>query len=426
MKKIILLVLFALCLSSQNIYAQIKTFKLSNNIKVVFEKTDNANVVSVKVFTPIASISENETNAGITHLLVNAMCVSTLDRSRERLSEDLDDLGTYIYADTKSQYSFIGADFMSQYLDEALSVLADVIINPAFNNKEIIPLKENILTELALRKDRISIVAIDKISNEYYKGSPLAYPSIGTAKTINAINTEEIKSWHKYAFNSQNIIISVAGNISMRALKKSLEEHFSKMESGKKYEKPAIELSNTRDGTVRSKDKFHQSLLSIICKSPDLNSDDLAAFNVLTDILGDGLNGRLAKEVRVNSGLTYNISMFHSLMTDNNISIIMSSMEPKNISIALQKINVILDEITKSKADISELERVKTKIRSSYLLENQTVSNKSFNNGWGDTVAGDFNYRENLIKGIEKVSLEDIIRVAEKYLTQKPLIVIID
>ncbi|MDR0485285.1 MAG: insulinase family protein [Elusimicrobiota bacterium] len=423
MKKIILIII-AQILFAQIAAADIKTFTLSNKIKVIFEKTDKREIVSLKVFTPVSSISENKKNYGISYLTFKAMTNSTLKRNKEKLANDLDDIGASISGDAKLQYAYLGVNVLSQNFDKAAEILSDVIINPAFRVSEIRAAKEEILLDLSLRKDNAALFALDNFMSVFYRGSAPAYPNLGTVKTIKALKISDIKRWHKYSYNSQNIIISAAGNIDEEILKNSLEKHFSKIKSGQKFKQNAVKIAKSKKRFFYFKSKFNSAVIVIGYGAPGLNSKELPAFDLLTVILGDGLNGKLAKEIRVNSGLTYNINMFYSLMRQKNSAMILSLTDSKNVKKTLKKIDEILKEMSSKKAESGDLERAKIKEKADFLFNAQTVDEKSFNNGWGETVAGSFKYKTDFLNSISEVSLEDILKSAEKTFKQKPVVII--
>ncbi|MDR0822907.1 MAG: insulinase family protein [Endomicrobium sp.] len=429
MKKTLLLIVLFLFIGLSvpiNASAQVKEFLLSNKIKVLFEKTDHSQAVSIKVFTPVSCSSEQSDKAGISYLSYYSMKISTLKRLREQLTTDIDDIGADISGDAKSQYAYIGIDFLSPYLDKAADILSDIIINPAFNEKEIIASKDDIKISINERQDNIMTVAMDNFLENFYRQTPYAFPNIGTIKTINAITTDDIKQWHKYSYNAANIIISVAGNLDEKILKKTLETYFSKTPAGKKFEAPSFTLTKQDKPSIRIRSKFHQSAIAVGFESPSLNDADFAAFDIAVNILGDGMNGRLGKEIRINLGLTYGIYMIHSVLRENNFSLIISAMDDKNVNLALKTIDDILKDFGSKEAAEEELSRVKAKIRSGYLLGNQTVQSKSFNNGWGEIAAGDYNYNAKYLKKIEKVNLTDVLKTSQKVFRPHPLTVIID
>ncbi|MDR3244191.1 MAG: insulinase family protein [Elusimicrobiota bacterium] len=428
MKKILFVIVLSLFLSNQNSFGavKVKEFFLSNNIKVLFEKTNNSQAASIKIFTPVSYSSEKQGQAGISHLTYYSMTISTLDRLREQLNSDIDDIGATITRDEEAQAAYIGIDFLAPYLDKAVELLSDIIINPAFNEKEIDASKENIKISLKERQDNISSVAMDKFRSVFYKSTPYAFANLGSIESVNSIKVEDIKDWHKYAYNSQNIMISVAGNIEEKVLKKTLEAYFSNVESGEKFEQPSFTLIEPSKPIFRFTDKFHQSCIAVSFKAPSLNDKDYAAFVVAVNILGDGMNGRLAKEIRINSGFTYSIPMLIAALKQNNFTMIISAMDKRNINSALEKIDAILKEISETPVDLQEVNRVKAKIRSSYLLSNQTVQSKSFNNGWGETVFGNYHYNDNFIKDIEAVTVESVKSAAKKTFSGQSLTIIID
>ncbi len=137
------------------IEVKMESFRLRNNIEVMFNKTGGVNVVSMRIFTPVSVINETSDNAGISYLTAKLMTQSTKNRSNEILVDDTESIGADLSSDADYDTAFLSMTFLSEYFDKAAEILADAILNPAFNEKELFFEKQNVAAALSARKDSI-------------------------------------------------------------------------------------------------------------------------------------------------------------------------------------------------------------------------------------------------------------------------------
>ncbi|MDR1195344.1 MAG: insulinase family protein [Endomicrobium sp.] len=424
MKKIILTLL--LFLISQSAFGgEMEEFRLKNNIKVIFDQTNGIGVVSMKVFTPVAAVSETKENAGISVLAANLMVKSTKNRSSEILARDADNIGADLSASVDYDAQHINISFLSEYFDKAAEILSDAVKNPAFNDDEIIAEKKNIIAGLNARKDSIFNTAIDNFTLDFYKNTPYALTVLGSEESLNAVTRIQLEAWHKYSFNSSNILISVSGNIDKKTLKNSLEKYFGDIESGDKFKDSDFGVDNKESKTVNVKGKFNQAYIMKGFPAPNLKSKDAAVLKVAGAVLGGRMTSRLFTELREKLGLAYEVSAIYPSRTHESYFIIYIGLDKKNIDLTLRKIDEILKDICSNEVDEQELKDTKTYIKGLYIMDRQTVGRKSFYYGWRETVGQGYGYDNKYLEDIEKVSSKDILDTLNKIFKQNSLTIIV-
>lgn len=404
-----------------------EVFNLKNGIKVLFNRTNGVKVVSFKVMTPVSVINESKENSGVSNLLSKMMVQSTLNRSSEKLAQDIDNIGASLSSDTEYDIALLNINFLSEYFDKACELMADIVINPAFKEDELEFEKQNIVALLSTRKDSITRTAIDTFRKYYYDDFSYAYPVLGQEETLSKISSQDLIKWHKYSYNASNMIISIAGNIDKDTVKDSLEKYFGNIEKGEKADKNTFMHDPDTDGQIyKVKGKFNQAFIFVGFPAPDLKGDDFVNLKVISSILGGRMTSRLFIELREKLGLAYDVGALYPSMRNESFFGIYIGLDKKNIDLTLNRINEIIGEFCASEIEEQELKDVKTYIKGIYIMQRQTVGKQSYFYGWRECVGQGYKYDDKYLDDIEKVTVKDIYETANKIFKQKSITVIID
>lgn len=400
-------------------------FNLKNNIKVIFDKTDGIEVVSMKIFTPVAAAAETRENSGISLLTSNLMVKSTKNRDNKTLAADIDDIGAEVSVSADYDAQHITINFLPEYFDKASEILSDIIKNPAFDENEIAAEKRDIIAGQNSRKDRIFNTALDTFTLNFYKDHPYALTVLGTEESIKAITKEDISKWHSYSFNAGNILISISGNTDKKTLKACLEKYFGGMEKGGKYE-PAKSGTESRESKIIDiKGKFNQAYIMKGFAAPDLKDEDFVSLKTASAVMGGRMTSRLFTELREKLGLAYEVNAIYPSRKDESYFMVYIGLDKKNIDLALKKIDEVLNDLCDNEVGRQELEDTKTYIKGLYIMDRQTVEKKAYYYGWREITGQGYAYDGKYLEDIDGVTSSDLKRAANKIFKKNSLTVIV-
>ncbi|MCA6069659.1 MAG: insulinase family protein [Endomicrobium sp.] len=403
-----------------------ESFTLKNNIKVLFNRTTGAEVVAARIMTPVSVINETSDKSGISHLTAKLMAHSTKNRSSEILAKDTENIGAYLSTDVDYDTTEIGMFFLPEYFDKAAEILADVIINPAFDEKELSFKKQTITAILDSRKDSIGCTASDEFKKIFYRNVPYSTPILGSKETISKLNREDLIKWHQYSYNASNILISISGNVDEKIVRQSLEKYFSNVPTGVKFEMPAFNIKHAESIKKEIKGKFNQAYIYMGFPAPNLYDKDFAAINIASVLNGGRMTSRLFIELREKLGLAYAVGAVYPSRREESHFAVYIGLDKKNIDLTLKKIDEILKDFCTVKISEQELKDTKTYMKGTYVMSRQTVWEQSYYYGLREVTGKGYQYDTEFIKDIEKVTTQDIINVANKVFSQNSVTVIIN
>ncbi len=399
----------------------VETFHLNNGVKVIHKQTNTADIVSLKIYSPVSVLHEDTSRAGITSLLHNVMNKSTKNRNAKKLAEDIENLGASVSCDVEYDFSGFSLNCMSLYFNRCCDILSDIILNPGFDEEEIEKEKNLLIQVIKSRSDSITETATDKFISDFFGNHPYSYAKYGKIETLQNITREDLIAFYDKIYSSKGIVITVVGNISKSALKKTLEKYFCRLNSVNECPKPAdVEKAerNAEDVVVNS--KFNQAFVIYAYDAPNVYNKDFAALKLLNVILGGRMTGRLFVELREKLGLAYEVSSVYPTRIQNSYFEIYIGLDKKNIDVAKKGIEKIMNDLRSLKIGETELENTKNFIKGVYLLDHQTVEKQAYYLAFREVTGVGYEYDQKYINYLSEVTSEDIINCVNKYFKSEP------
>lgn len=422
--KHLLTIVFSLTIFHSVIFggSSVETFNLDNGIKVIFKQTKTVDIASVKFYSPISVLHESLDKSGETALLYAVMNKSTNKRNAVELAEAIENLGSSISADIEYDFSGWTLNCMSEYFDKSCEVLADIILNPAFDEKEMQKERQLLIETIKARKDNIKLAANDKFIVDFYgKNHPYSVIRNGKEETLKKLTKKDLQDTYGKIYSCKNIVITVVGNIKKSKTKKVLNKYFGNMNltsdkpKNLPYKLPEI---SGKDTVVNS--KFNQAFIIYAYNAPDVLNKDFATLKIISSILGGRMTGRLFMELREKLGLAYEVSSIYPSRTEKSYFEIYIGLDKKNIDVAKKGIEKIMADLCVNNVGEEELRDTKNFIKGVYLLDHQSVERQAYYMAFRELMGLGYKYDEEYIKILSKITANDILKAANKYFKQKP------
>src|SRR5205823_15012670 len=157
---------------------------------------------------------------------------------------------------------------------------------------------------------------------------------------------------------------------------------------------------------------------------PEITNPDVPALDLLTTILGEGRSSRLYRRVREEAGLAFGISAFSYTPGDPGLFGIDATVDPKKREAAEQLVMGIVDEVKQAGVTAEELTKAKKILLSHHLGALTTMRGQASDTGSNWLLTRNLNFSRDYLDAVQKVTLDDVKRVAGKYLTDENLTVI--
>ncbi len=343
----------------------------------------------------------------------------TTARSSKQLAEDIESIGAHIGAMATQDYSQVSCHSISDYFTEALRMMSEVLFHPAYVPTEVEKERAVLLAAIQAKKENIFTVASEELNRHLYGDHPYAQPTSGTDETASKLNPGDLHRWHDHVVIPKGGVLSITTNLTFKPLMKELNNLFGPAlwpdtQARKKLPSKTPDYPKT-SVSIERKDPFEQAFLMEAFPAPNVKSKDFVTLKVLTTLLGGGMSSRLFQALREKEGLAYDVGAFFPSRKDGSAFVVYLGLQAARMEQAKKRIRELLSDIQSEKVSETELAQVKSYIKGSFILDNQTNSQRSYYLGWWHVLGLDASYGQVYLKKIGDVSVKDIQRAAKKY-----------
>lgn len=248
--------------------------------------------------------------AGLAVLTGDALEGGTGRRSGPELAEALERLGADLSISTGWDSTAVGLSCLADRLDEALPLLAEVILEPSFPGDEVERLRSQQIATLDERRKEPRKIASDAaVRHVFDEGVPYARPLSGLEEAVAGAGPAELERFAEEAYRSGDAGLVVAGDVEPSELEARVREVFGTW-GGEGRGWPELECrprSRERRVVVVDRPGSVQSEIRIGQVGIARASEDYFPLLVLNTLLGGTFTSRLNQTLREEKGYTYGV-----------------------------------------------------------------------------------------------------------------------
>ena len=323
---------------------------------------------------------------------------------------------------TNLSWSCLKEDF-----DDVFKAVLDVLDHPAFREDKIALAKQQINAAIARRNDDPdNIVARESGKLAYGAQSP--YARVAEYYTVAAVGRDDLTRWRQQYVHANNMILGIAGDFDPALMEKRLREAFEDRPRGPEANRsPQVPISPAAAGIYFvQKDDVNQSTVSMLHLGIRRDNPDYYAVAVMNEILGGGFSGRLMSNLRTKAGLAYDVHGGVGSAFDHP-GVFELQMETKSgtTAAAIDGLYGQVDDLEKQPATAAEMKRAKDTILNNFIFEFDDKEKVLRERMTYEFYGYPADFLERFRAGIEKVTSDDVDRVARKYVLKNQLAVLV-
>src|SRR5712671_5270767 len=399
---------------------------LPNGLTMIVQEDHSAPVASVQAWCATGSIYEDQhVGAGLSHILEHMLFKGTKTRGKNEIAQKIQDVGGYINAYTSFDRTVFWIDVPKDGVATALDILADAMINSTLPPEEYQKEQEVIRREFAMGMDDPDRMAGLLLFSTAYQIHPYRFPVIGEIEIYNQLTQEQVMQYYKTRYVPNNLTFIIVGDVDAERVHQQLADFFKSYPE--KSLKPVFvpeEPPQLGRREVHNEFATELSRIALAWHIPELTHPDVPALDLLSTILGEGRSSRLYRRVREQAGLAFSISAFSYTPGDPGLFGIDATVDPKKREPAEQLALRIVDEVKQAGVTADELMKAKKMSLSHHLDALTTMRGQASDLGSNWLLTRNLSFSRDYLDAVQKVSLDDIKRVAAHYLTNENLTVI--
>ena len=401
---------------------------LSNGMTLYLLEDHELPLISLQAMIRTGDIYEPADKIGLAGLTGSVMrSGGTQNRKSDEIDEMLDQIAAQLSVGIGSLSGSASLDTLKKDFDFGLTLLADILMHPAFEEEKLTIAKNSVLEGIRRRNDRPSSIATRAFWKQLY-GKDNPYGRDASLETINSISRADLISFHKHYFAPNNMIVGVTGDFKKEDMIAKIEKAFSgwPMKEVLTFPEVAPVVERNLGAIYKIIKEIPQTQVRIGHLGIRQLNPDFYALSIMNDILGGGgLTNRLFQDIRTRQGLAYSVgSVFRPGKMERGFFLAYGATRTEASHQAISTMIAHISKIREEAVSDVELKRAKDAFLNSFIFSFSSPSRivgRQMSLAYFDLPP---DYLEQYRANVEKVTKEDILRVAKKYLHPDQLIII--
>lgn len=346
---------------------------LNNGVRVVTEAMPGLHSASVGIWIAAGGRHERPEQNGVAHFLEHMAFKGTGRRSALDIAEAIEDVGGYINAYTSREMTAYYARVLEGDVELALDVLADIVLNPAFDPHEIEVERHVILQEIGQALDTPDDIIFDWLQEAAYPEQAMGRTILGPADRVERFARSDLESFVTEHYRPETIIVAAAGAIDPDAVVRAAEATFGALEPGPTV---APEAAAFRGGERRVVKGLEQAHVAMGFEMPGYRDPNVYTAQIFATALGGGMSSRLFQELREKRGLCYTIFAQAGAYADSGLLTIYAGTGGEDVA---DLATLTIDELRRAAEGMSpaEVERARAQIKAGLLMGLESPSNRA-------------------------------------------------
>lgn len=406
------------------------TMKLANGAELVVSERHELPLVSFEInFVGGADQYDPADKPGVGTFTAGTLLEGTTHRTGDQISNALQLLGSQLFPPSVSGESGrIQFESTASKFVPTLDIVADVVENATFPAEAVDRYRARQLVSLTQARDRTSSIAAQVFPKVVYT-TEHPYGRTLTEASAKAITRDDIISFYKKYYQPGHAVITVVGDVKPEQVKQDVEKAFAGWAAGgamPSFDYPPVPSPKATAIYLVDKPGAAQSTFTIGEAGPSIKAPDYYATSVMNELLGGLFQSRLNHDIREVKGYSYGVGSAYAygrgpgpfraggdIVTAKTDSALIEFM--KQLRDIRGPVPPSADELSQAKASLVQS------------LPERFSSVNGVNNAIAQiyTMGLPQDWYQRLIKGVNAVTSEDVVRAAQQHIDPDHLAIVI-
>lgn len=355
----------------------IRETRLENGAVILTDRMPGVRSATLGFFYRVGSRNEPDELNGMTHFIEHAVFKGTENRSALDIAIETDRLGGNLEAFTTHEETGFAIKVIDDKLENAFELIADMLTDPRFDEKELKSEQRVIIEEMKMTEDSPEDCLGEIFSAAFFPNHPLGLNIAGTPKSVKRFNSEITREYHRQAFTPANLVIAAAGNIRHSQIvdlaDSVLSSRFSVPRQAKsklKFELRTKDIPPNIAAPIIIKQNKNLEQAHLVIATPFVGGRDEKRYaaDLLANIIGGGTSSRFWQTVREERGLAYSVGASAVMFRDCGYFSMFAGTSPEQTEEVIDLAIAEIRKLVRGGVTDEELELAKQQSRASILL----------------------------------------------------------
>ncbi len=405
---------------------EIRAVRLDNGLRVLVKRHSHLPLVNIQAYVLGACLVDTEQTAGRSSLVGAMLDKGTARHSARQIAEYFDSIGGQ-FAMTSGRNTIYGsATTLREDFPQAAALFAECFTRPVFPEDEFQKVKTLALGAIARRKDNPHQEAFELFYDSLPASSPYHLIQGGKVETVRPLTAEHLRAYHARYFVPNNMLVTVFGDIDPDKALALVKEHFGPLKPDPSFEPIGFDRDNALAETIVRHEQTGKQTGMILVGYPAtsvLDKEDYAPL-VLLDAIMSGYNypgGWLHNELR-GQGLVYFVHAVQITGPAPGYFAVLAQTQPEKIYEVFERIQQNVARARAGEISQEEFRTAQQMVIALHAQENTTIGGQAQQAALDELYGLGYDYDKTFDARIEAVTLDDVVRVARKFLNDYVLV----
>ncbi len=390
---------------------------LPNGVKLILIEDHEFPVVSLRALVRGGKLAQPQDKPALAPLFGEVQRTGGVkSMSGDEMDTYLERIGASIETNVRDDYGTVTAKTLSEQLDKVLPLFAEELESPAFAQEKLDLAKTHLNSEISRRNDQVMGIARREILKLFY-GPKSPYARQIEYDDVAAVTREDLLNYQKLVYRPDSTIIAVWGDFKTPDMKDRLAIALGGWEAKGAtpvYKAPELPAPAASVNYAEKKD-VEQTTVLMGHLGLRLDDPDYPAVDMLSEILGGGMASRMFMNIRTLKGLAYGAGGFMVPAYDHaGAFYFYTATKPSTTAEAMEAMLEEIKKIREAPVTDEELTRAKEGYLNTYAFEFDSTEKIATRLATYELYGYPADFNVKLRNAIEKVTKEDVLRVAKK------------
>ena len=388
---------------------------LDNGIRLIVKENRSIPIVSMQASFLGGVRFEEETQNGINQFIAVMVTKGTQNHNSIEIAKKVERMAGSLSG--FSGYNSFGLTFtfLSQHFEEAFSLFAEIIKQPSFDPEEMEKRRRLILASIRQQEDDLGRMVFKLFRKTLFERHPYRMDILGTLDSIQSLTQKDLKEYYRRIVAPENMVLTVVGDVDSDQVVLSVKKGFGDLPKGNFVPPPTPQEQSfqkiKRSEIYKEKEQGHFVLGFL---GTTLQHRDRYALEVLDAALS-GQGGRLFYELRDKESLAYALGFIANPNLDPGYIGVYMGTQADKLERAVEGVLRELKRVKEEGLTEGEVRRARQYLVGNFEIGLQTNGAQANQMSLDELYGLGFDHYQKYPQEIQKVSREDVLRVAQKY-----------
>ena len=409
---------------------EFEKYELENGLQVVLHQDKSDPIVSVAIQYGVGSNREKTGRTGFAHLFEHMLFQESENVPQDQFFKTIQDLGGTLnggtWKDGTIYYEVVPKNALETVMwleSDRMGFLINTVTEAAFYNQQ-----EVVQNEKRQRVDNNPYGHTSWVLDKaiYPEDHPYNWQVIGELVDLQSATVEDVKEFYDKYYGPNNATLVLAGDFEKEDAKALVEKYFGEIKKRQEVaplEPQRVSLAETK--RLYHEDNFARApQLHMVWPTLEQYTEDAYALNFLSQVLSDGKKAPMYKVLVKEKELTSRVSAYNnSQELAGEFHVVVTANTGKKLADVETAIMESFQKFEEEGVSEKDVERIKASLETGFYNSISSVLGKSFQLARYNVFAGDPGFITQDIENIKKVTKEDVMRVYNTYLKDKPYVI---